>query len=99
MVVTILTAEVDPARAQDLVSAYHKGVRDPEAGIVETFLLQDARDDTQWRIVTVWAAREALDAMRATGRVPRGVEFFQAAGAAPALTVLGVVDHARPLAA
>jgi quinol monooxygenase YgiN len=94
MVVTILQAAVDPARAPELVRAYREGVADLEPGIVETFLLQDARDDAQWQIVTVWSSREALEEMRATGRTPRGVEFFQAAGAAPALTVLGVVEHA-----
>lgn len=98
MVVTILMADVDPERADDLVGAYRTGVRDLEPGIVETFLLHDARDGATWRIVTVWESREALEAMRATGRVPRGVEFFRAAGATPALAVLGVVEHARPLA-
>ena len=94
MVVTILQAEVDPARAPDLVAAYRAGVGELEPGIVETYLLPDARDETQWRIVTVWASLETLDAMRASGQTPRGVQFFAAAGAQAALTVLGVVEHA-----
>ncbi|MBN9325911.1 MAG: hypothetical protein BGO38_12410 [Cellulomonas sp. 73-145] len=97
MVVTILQAEVDPVRAADLVGAYREGVGELEPGIVETYLLHDARDDTQWRIVTVWASLEALDAMRASGQTPRGVQFFAAAGAQATLTVLGVVEHAAAL--
>ena len=71
MVVTILQAEVDPARAPDLVAAYREGIGELEPGIVETYLLHDARDDTQWRIVTGWASLEALQAMRAAGQTPR----------------------------
>ena len=94
MVVTILQAEVDPARAPDLVAAYREGIGELEPGIVEPYLLHDARDDTQWRIVTVWASLEALQAMRAAGQTPRGVQFFAAAGATAALSVHDVVEHA-----
>lgn len=94
MVVTILQAEVDPERAPDLVTAYREGVGELEPGIVDTYLLHDARDERQWRIVTVWRSLEALEAMRASGQTPRGVQFFAAAGAQAALSVLGVVEHA-----
>ena len=60
MVVTILQAEVDPARAPDLVAAYREGIGELEPGIVETYLLHDARDDTQWRIVTLLAKQQPM---------------------------------------
>lgn len=94
MVVTVFEARVEAARAQDLRQAYEDGIGELDPGIVETFLLHDARDDSLWRILTVWAGRDALDAMRATGQPPRGVTFFRAAGAEPTLSISDVIAHA-----
>jgi heme-degrading monooxygenase HmoA len=93
MVITILEANVAPERFDDLERAYREGTAQLPPDIVETFLVRDARGHAQYRIVTVWASRAALEAMRASGVTPKGVQIFQAAGATPELSVLEVVVH------
>lgn len=95
MVITMLEATVSPEQVHNLQTEFKQAIQEWEAGIVETFLAQDMRDPATWRVITVWQSREALDAMRATGRTPRGVLMFRAAQAEPSLTVLGVAAHGR----
>jgi quinol monooxygenase YgiN len=91
MVMTILEAQVAPDRIDDLEREYRDGTSQLPAEILETFLVRDAREPARYRIVTIWESQAALDAMRASGVTPRGVQIFQAAGASPELTVFDVV--------
>ena len=91
MVMTVLEARVDPARAPDLERAFREAAAELPSGIVRTSLVRDARDPSLFRIVTFWASREALQAMRASGETPKGVLMFRAAGAEPQLSVSDVV--------
>lgn len=93
MVVTVLTAEVAADRVADLEQAYREGTGELPPDIVETFLVRDASRAEHFRIMTVWRSREALEAMRASGVTPKGVQIFQAAGATPELSVLEVAVH------
>ncbi len=95
MVLTILEARVAPEKAQRLHDAYSQGIQHLDAGIVQTFLLRNAKDPALWQIATLWKDREALDAMRRTGETPRGVVMFRAAGAEPVLSILEVAAHAE----
>jgi hypothetical protein len=92
MVITILEAHVAPDQWSVLRGALQEAIKTPEPGLLQTFLVQSSRDDTLWRIITLWQSREALAAMRSSG-VPRGVLIFRAAGAEPALEVFDVTDH------
>ncbi len=92
MVMTVLEAQVAEDKWELLRQTYNQEIRTLDAGINQTFLLQDARNRTQWRIATVWDTREALDAMRASGQTPRGVVIFRAAGAEPTLNVYEVAS-------
>lgn len=99
MVITVLEATVAPGRANDLRSAY----RDPatratlggSAGPIESFLTQSQHNPRTWRIVTVWESQETLDRVRASGKTPRGVLVFRAAGAEPVLSVFTVAEHLK----
>ncbi len=93
MVITILEAQVAPEKAALLEGAFKQGIENLDAGIAQTFLLRSSKDGSQWRIVTVWQSREALDAMRRSGETPRGVLMFRAAEAEPTLTVFEVMAH------
>lgn len=93
MVITILEAEIAPDRVPDLERAYDEGTRELPTGIRETFLVRDATDPGRHRIVTVWESQAALQAMRASGVTPKGVQIFQAAGGKPELSILSVVLH------
>jgi quinol monooxygenase YgiN len=94
VVITVLEARVADDRVQDLEHAYKDGTTElPPDLIVETFLVRDSSDAGLWRIITVWASREALEQMRSSGVKPKGVQIFEAAGAAPTLSVLDVAVH------
>lgn len=90
-VITMLEAHVDPGRQAALEQAFNEAVQQNEPGLTHTQLLQSVADPTLWRLVTTWASREALGAMRASGGTPRGVLIFRAAGAEPSLAVFDVV--------
>jgi hypothetical protein len=94
MVMTILEAPVLPQNVTLLKSAYAAAIQHLETGIVETFLVSDAKNPALWRIMTVWKDRQALDAMRGSGQTPRGVLIFREAAAEPSLSVLDVAAHA-----
>ena len=96
MVLTVLEAHVVPAREAALQTACRDAARDSlPPGLVRSTLLRDRDDPTLWRIETLWASREALEAMRATG-TPRGVRIFRTAGAEPTLGVFEVMAVLSP---
>lgn len=93
MVMTILEARVSPENWTDLEQAYQYATRQKEAGIVQTFLVHNAKDADLWRIMTVWQSRDALEAMRSSGGIPTGVLIFREARAEPALSIFDVARH------
>ncbi len=93
MVVTMLEARVKENQAGLLVDGFGAGSDSLPPSILESFLLHDAGSE-MWRIVTVWADREALDGYRSSVETPEGVRMFRTAGAEPALTVWEVAAHA-----
>jgi len=95
MVMTILEAHVARDRVEDLERAWREVAVALPPGLVESFLVHDARDETLYRIATIWASHEVLEEMRSAVEKPKGVQMFEAAGATPTLWVLDVVHHAR----
>ncbi len=94
MVMTILEAHVASDKWQALEQEFQQATKNLDPGITQTFLLHDSKDQTLWRIATVWHSREALDAMRKSGETPRGVLMFRAAGAEPVLSIFDVTAQA-----
>ena len=92
MIVSVLEANVEQARTEELVSQFKGSSESLPQPIVESFLLHDAGSE-MWRIVTVWESRKALDQYRASVQTPGGVLMFQAAGAEPTLTIFEVKGH------
>lgn len=95
MVITILEAQVAPEKATTLEATFKQAIEHLDAGITQTFLLRNTKEQALWQIVTVWESREALETMRQSGETPRGVLIFRSAGAEPVLSVFGVVSHAK----
>jgi len=96
LVVTVLEARVAQGRADDLRAAFAEGAQGPfPPGLVRSTLLQHTTDPTHWRIETVWQSHAALAAMRQAGK-PRGVQFFEAAGAQPSLSVFDAIAGLGP---
>jgi len=91
MLLTVLEALVDPARAGELRAAFAAaGAGGPlPDGLLRSELLQSVAEPGRWRLETLWASRAALERMRARG-TPAGLLMFRAAGAEPALSVYEV---------
>ena len=95
-VVTVLTASVSAERVADLQAAYADATGNPfPPGLVRSALLRNTNDPTEWRIETIWQSHEALAAMRQLGK-PRGVQIFEAAGAAPSLSIFDAIAELLP---
>ena len=93
MLMTILEARVPQDNWTALEGAFQLASQYQDAGLVQSFLVHSAREDDLWRIMTVWESREALNAMRATGETPRGVQIFRSANAEPALSIFAIVGQ------
>lgn len=98
MVITILEAHVAPKKWSALREAFQNAINTPEPGLLKTYLVQNNREDTMWRIITLWESREALVAMRSAG-TPRGVLIFREGEAEPSLGVFDVIEQFTPAAA
>lgn len=85
MFVTIVESTVEAAREGDLRSAWDNASTHLPAGFIESSLLR--REDGTWRIVTVWESREAVMAMRDSGKPPAAPMMFQQAGAETAVSM------------
>ena len=92
-VITVLEATVAQERVGELERAYREGTGELPIEIAETFLVRDTKVPGTFRIITVWSSMEALQAMRASGVKPKGIQIFEQAGATPELSVLEVVVH------
>lgn len=95
MVVTVLKADVDPARTGELEETFRGATGELPPEIVETFLVRDSHKPNRYRIMTVWASREALEKIRAMSETPRGVQMFESVGAKPELSILEVVAQIK----
>ncbi len=86
-VMTVLEARVASENWPKLKEAFRSAGNSIDAGIEQSFLVQQVKDPELWRIITIWESQEALDRMRASGETPRGVLIFKAANAEPLLSV------------
>jgi len=93
-ILTIVTADLDQGRAEDLIAAYRALLADglPD-GLLETQLLGDG--DGHWAIHSLWRDRAALDAMRAAPEPPAAPTLFRRFSAEPTLTVMPVMVDSR----
>ncbi|ABL81603.1 MULTISPECIES: hypothetical protein [unclassified Nocardioides] len=96
-ILTEVAARVDAQREEELLVGFHRLLQGPVPdGLVRTELLRGA--DGEWRIQTLWASREALDAMRALPEPPAAPSLFRSVGAEPHLAILEVAgQYADPV--
>src|SRR5215218_6983024 len=93
-VLTIVTADVDQAQAEELIAAYKVllagGLPD---GLLETRLLGDGQG--HWAIHSLWRDGAALDAMRAAPEPPAAPALFRRFSAEPAMVIMPVLVDSR----
>lgn len=93
LVLTVLEARVPLERQREVEGVFRAGMKNIPPEIVESFLVRDVKDPCLYRLNTVWQNRESLDAMRASGVKPKGVQMFEEVGASPVLSIHDVVVH------
>lgn len=93
-ILTIVTAQVDEDRAQELIDAYAQLLTEgfPD-GLLETRLLGDGSG--HWAIHSLWRDRAALDAMRAAPEPPAAPTLFRRFAGEPALEIMTVLVESR----
>ena len=96
MTITMLEARVEKANWPALKQAYRIRAERSEAGLVQSFLIQDVKAVDEWRIITIWSSEEALKEMRRTVETPQGVLIFREAGAEPTLSIFNVIEQIKP---
>jgi len=95
-ILTEVVAQVEAQREQELVEGFHRLLQGPVPdGLLRTELLRGT--DGEWRIQTIWASREVLEAMRSLPEPPAAPTLFRSVGAEPHLTILEVAaEHRTP---
>lgn len=92
-VITILEGEVLEANWDVLRQSFaerteaDKGIRPEQA-----FLIQDARNKTNWKLIAIWKDMATLMQMKATGEIPTGVLIFREAGTDPSLSIFQIQE-------
>ena len=72
---TVVDAIVDASREAELIDGFRAlGENDVPVGLVRSELLRG--QDGAWRIQTTWQDRDALMAVRASGRPPAALELL-----------------------
>ena len=75
-IMSILEADVPADKAAKLEANFAEGLKSLEAGVVQTFLIKNAN---KFKIVTIWANKEAYSAIKSKG-TPKNVLMFRYAG-------------------
>jgi quinol monooxygenase YgiN len=85
MIITILEANVDNSKWDDLKSGFDKMVEILPEQVVQSLLIQNSQTPESWKLVTLWKSREAFAEYRksATTSTPAGVAFFRSVGVEP----------------
>lgn len=79
-VVTVVDANLDPARVADLISGFREMIAGPTPdGLLHSELLRGQAG--AWRIQTTWRDMDALLAVRRAGGGPAAVELLDRLGA------------------
>ena len=79
-VMTVVDAQVDPAREADLIEGFRKMVTDQKPdGFLESQLLKG--QDGAWRIQTLWRDFDSLMTLRKGGTPPAAIALVESLGA------------------
>ena len=92
MIVTILEGKLSPDKIPLLRKKYNEILQNRPPSIVNTYLLNDTKNQNIYKIITVWKRKEDLEAMRKQG-TPAGVLLFRELGMEPALNIYEVIGQ------
>jgi hypothetical protein len=91
MVMTVLEARIPAEQIAKVDRVFREGMTPLPPEIVESYLVRDSKDPSLFRLTTIWKSLQDLQTMRQSGVKPKGVQMFEAVGAAPTLSIFDVV--------
>ncbi len=95
-VITIVEGIIPASKVREFEDAYVSVKKEAfPPGLVSSLLLKNTKSPQIYRIQTVWASQEALEAMRSSTNTPKAIELFKKVGAKPELEVFEVVGSVR----
>jgi quinol monooxygenase YgiN len=86
MIITIVEANLDHSKWDDLKAAFDQLVGDVPVQIIQSLLVQNVQSPDSWKLITLWKSREAFADYRNTAAtsVPQGLALFRSVGVEPA---------------
>ncbi|MEI8132221.1 MAG: antibiotic biosynthesis monooxygenase [Leptolinea sp.] len=83
MYLTTLNGHVKKENRRTLEESYAKKAKHPPEGLLQSFLIHDKEDKSDWQIISVWRNEEAYIAAKAGGLADTCEDLFCDAGATP----------------
>lgn len=83
MHMTILRGHVSLANRSQLEQDYSKAMRHPPDGMLKSYLVHAADDNTLWQIITIWKSQDDYEQARKSGAAQVCMQMFCDAGSTP----------------
>ena len=94
MLITILEGRVTSERWNTLSDMYRKGIKKLPMALLQTFLIQDNKDTTIWRIISEWRSKEEYENLQESEELDSVcLEMFRKIGVQPTRRVFEVRGH------
>ena len=94
MLVTILEGRVTSERWNTLSDMYRKGIKQLPMALLQTFLIQDTKDTTIWRIISEWRSKEEYENLRESEELDSVcLEMFRKIGVEPTRRIFEARGH------
>lgn len=83
MFITTLHGHVSKENRRNLEESFAKKSRRPPDGLMQSFLIHDKQDKSDWQIVSVWQSEEAYQVAKGSGMADACETLFLEAGSKP----------------
>ncbi len=83
MFLTILHGHVSKENRRALEESFEKKAKHPPEGLMQSFLIHDKQDKSDWQIISIWRSEDAYQEARAAGKTDTCETLFLEAGSQP----------------
>jgi len=90
MIIEILEGRVTSERWDTFEHEYRKGLKKIPTQLAQNFLIQDIKDKTLWRIISIWQNQASLDEYNTSPTCTTCVEMYRKVGVEPTHRIFNV---------
>ncbi len=83
MFLTTLHGHVSKENRRTLEESFAKKSKHPPEGLLQSFLIHDKEDKSDWQVISVWRSEEAYREAKANGQADTCEALFLEAGSQP----------------